>query len=331
MSGSAPPAFATEVIAPQQQRHDPGVPGSRFLQELWTLRGLVLFDHGRRPAFQLPDGTFADPDPLDAAAHHIVFRLEERMVACARIALLSDVGSGTIAPLIGRRRFEKILKGVGTTTAETCEGARWTVVPECRKHGLGRQIILASWAVARWLGVKTAFVLAGTRDGQDHAVPIGRSSGRRSSPVLSAGPSGDARTVSAGSSPVLLFLSTHMVSRRGDHGATLARFDRSSVVRNLSERGDARRAEIFKHVSLAGVSGLSIPDGLLTGQSVQAPARPHHSAASDKRTTCPSKAPVRVPTALSRSWRVGCQYRTSAFHGGRQYRASGPELTKRLA
>jgi hypothetical protein len=44
------------------------------------------------------------------------------------------------------------------------------VVPDCRKLGLGRQIVVASWAVARWLGVRAAFVLAGTRSGQDHAL-----------------------------------------------------------------------------------------------------------------------------------------------------------------
>ena len=170
MSESAAPVFSAELVAPERRRHEQGLPPSPFLQELWAVRGLVLFDHGRRPAFRLTDGTFADPDPLDAAAHHIVFRLEERMVACARIALLSDVASGTIAALIGQRRFEEILNGIGTTTAETCEGARWTVVPDCRKHGLGRKIIIASWTVARWLGVKTALVLAGTRNSQDQAL-----------------------------------------------------------------------------------------------------------------------------------------------------------------
>src|ERR1700730_6100988 len=43
-----------------------------WLKNVSALRGKVLFDNGKRPAFRTPDGGFLDPDPIDVRAFHIL-------------------------------------------------------------------------------------------------------------------------------------------------------------------------------------------------------------------------------------------------------------------
>jgi hypothetical protein len=40
-----------------------------WLEEISELRGRVLYEDGRRPAFRLANGHFADPDSLDLHAY----------------------------------------------------------------------------------------------------------------------------------------------------------------------------------------------------------------------------------------------------------------------
>jgi hypothetical protein len=82
---------------------------------------------------------------------------------------LANVQSCVIGSTIGAKRFHRILRDLGTTRERACEAARWIVVPECRGR-VGARIVAASWAVARWLSVDIAFVLAGTRQKQDLAL-----------------------------------------------------------------------------------------------------------------------------------------------------------------
>jgi hypothetical protein len=67
---------------------------------------------------------------------------------------------------IGEERLASILWDLGVTRERACEASRWVVVPEFRGE-LGPRIVAASWAVARWLSMDVAFVMAGTRQRQD--------------------------------------------------------------------------------------------------------------------------------------------------------------------
>jgi hypothetical protein len=144
-------------------------PLPNWLAELREMRGRVLYDQGRRPCFRMSDGKFDDPDPADLLAHHIVAQSGGHPVGCARIVPSKHLRSGFVSGTIGGQLFEAILEQLGTNPEQVCEASRWAVVPECRGL-LGRQIVVAAWAVARWLSFRTAFVLAFTCQKQDHAL-----------------------------------------------------------------------------------------------------------------------------------------------------------------
>jgi hypothetical protein len=138
------------------------------LTEVRAMRARVMYDEGRRPFFRLDDGSFDDPDPVDLYAYHIVARAWDRPVGYARVVPLATEG-GFVSSTIGADRLNRILRDLGTTRERSCEAARWAVVPGWR-GALGRRLVAAAWAVARWLGVDTAFVLACTVARQDLAL-----------------------------------------------------------------------------------------------------------------------------------------------------------------
>jgi N-acyl-L-homoserine lactone synthetase len=140
-----------------------------WLAEIREMRGRVTYEQGRRPSFRMIDGSFDDPDPIDHQAYHIIARAEGRIVGCARIVLTENSGPSAIVSTVGEHRFDRILRDIGTNPEQTCEASRWIVVPEYRGR-LGSRIVAASWAVARWLSIEIAFVLAGTRQKQDRAL-----------------------------------------------------------------------------------------------------------------------------------------------------------------
>jgi GNAT superfamily N-acetyltransferase len=164
--------FATEVQLPLHSRRAWGVESGSddWVSELQEMRGRVLYDGGRRPKFLKPDGTYADEDLLDAVSFHVIVRAESRMVGCTRVTPLSPGVRGVVESIWGEARFRCILAEIGEPAETTAEASRWMVVPELRGHGLGFHLIAASWAVARWLGVRTVVAAAGSRDSQDRTL-----------------------------------------------------------------------------------------------------------------------------------------------------------------
>jgi hypothetical protein len=165
------PAIDLELrLATRQEDGRGPQAGTRgWLAELREMRGRVCYDHGRRPSFLRPDGTFIDADPADLHAYHVVARSEGRAIGCSRIVPLTNGQPSTVGATVGEERFAQIVSALGTARERTCEASRWVVVPEHR-NGLGPRIVVASWTVARLLGFDIAFVLAGTREGQDRAL-----------------------------------------------------------------------------------------------------------------------------------------------------------------
>jgi hypothetical protein len=146
-----------------------GTPSPAWLAEVREMRARVWYGQGRRPSFQRADGSFDDSDAVDLRAFHLVARCGDQAVGCARVTPLVNIRSGVVSSLIGERRFETILRERGTDRERVCEASRWAVLPEFRGD-LGPRLVAATWAVARWLSMDVAFVMAGTRQKQDLAL-----------------------------------------------------------------------------------------------------------------------------------------------------------------
>jgi hypothetical protein len=149
-----------------------------WLHDVASLRGKVLYENGRRPAFRRADGHFLDVDPIDAHAHHILTYHGTRLVGCVRVYRLSPYGPPSVAErVLGESKFSKMLQKLDAQRDEIVEIGRWIVDPDYRTTNfhlnISLQLAAASGAVARAMGRSTphqrGFVIcaAGTEDRQD--------------------------------------------------------------------------------------------------------------------------------------------------------------------
>jgi hypothetical protein len=58
----------------------------KWVDEVSSLRGAALFDNGRRPHFQAKAGSYADFDPIDLYAWHVLAYAGESLVGCVRVS-----------------------------------------------------------------------------------------------------------------------------------------------------------------------------------------------------------------------------------------------------
>lgn len=161
-------APATELLV-RRHASSKDTPIENWLTELREMRGRIAYELGRRPWFRKDDDSFEDADTLDLFAYHIIARSGGQAVGCARVILFREVDSSTVSSIVGEKRFECLLRDLGTTREQACECSRWIVAPGHRGE-LGRRIVAATWAVCRQLSAQVAFVLAGTHQKQDLAL-----------------------------------------------------------------------------------------------------------------------------------------------------------------
>ncbi len=146
-----------------------------WLNEVRSLRGLVLFNDGRRPRFRSDNGHFRDPDPIDLHSHHILAYDGLRLVGCVRVYPLMASGPACVTEeVLGAKAFSDMLEKLGVKRTETVEIGRWIVHPEYRTSGRpGMQLAAASAVLAVDLGsgsnARAGLVVccAGTGDQQD--------------------------------------------------------------------------------------------------------------------------------------------------------------------
>jgi hypothetical protein len=74
-----------------------------------------------------------------------------------------------VASVIGVNQFTEIIRKMGVARQRVTEASRWTALPEYRGR-IGRRLVAASWALARWTAAEISFVVAGTHDRQDIAL-----------------------------------------------------------------------------------------------------------------------------------------------------------------
>src|SRR5687768_4251383 len=104
--------------------HKPDASLPSRLDEISELRGRVLYDNGRRPDFRLPSGHFADPDPLDPHAYHIIARNDGNPVGCVRNVPVTEGVTCITERLLGERRFAEMLSAFGVKREAAVECSR---------------------------------------------------------------------------------------------------------------------------------------------------------------------------------------------------------------
>ncbi|MFB7717940.1 hypothetical protein [Nocardia sp. NPDC056100] len=139
-----------------------------WLVELREFRARIAWNSGRRPDFRQTDGTFADPDPHDLRAYHLMVRTDAgELIACCRYAPLEALPCSRIRELdpVGA---DRIAGELGCLDAEMLEGGRLLVAMQWRHYGLATELLLAGTALARLLDRRAIWGTAGVRDGQEH-------------------------------------------------------------------------------------------------------------------------------------------------------------------
>ena len=150
--------------------HEPTAAPLLRLDEISELRGHVLYENGRRPAFRLPTGRFADPDPLDPHAYHIVARKDGKSIGCVRNVPVIDGVTCLTERLLGETRFAEMIAAFGLERKGAVETSRWMVDPNFRSLRIGVLLAAGAVASARACGFELLFCSVGTRDRQDRVL-----------------------------------------------------------------------------------------------------------------------------------------------------------------
>jgi hypothetical protein len=80
-----------------------------WLAELSEMRGRLLYAEGRRPAFRLSNGKFADDDGLDRYAYHLLAHAPSGLVGCGRLVSLAAVAKCATETLVGSQPLDNAL------------------------------------------------------------------------------------------------------------------------------------------------------------------------------------------------------------------------------
>jgi Acetyltransferase (GNAT) domain len=155
-----------------------GESSPQWLDEVRSLRGAALFDHGRRPKFKTDDGCYADSDPIDLYAWHVLAYAGDSLVGCVRVYPLAGNGVPCLTEtLLGENQFLETLRTLGSHRDKTIEIGRWVVDPALRAQnglapGIGVQLAASAGALALALVNQSeavnaiAIFSAGSRDNQ---------------------------------------------------------------------------------------------------------------------------------------------------------------------
>ena len=151
----------------------------KWIDEVRSLRGAALFDNGRRPHFRTSDGRYADSDPTDLHAWHVLAYAGDSLVGCVRVYPLAGGGGPPCLTerLLGEEQFSEMLRRLGKQRDNAIEIGRWVVDPALRTQGslapgIGAQLAAGAGALAFALVNRSedvngvAIFSAGSRDKQ---------------------------------------------------------------------------------------------------------------------------------------------------------------------
>ena len=107
-----------------------------WIDAVRSLRGAAFFDNGRRPHFKTSEGSYADSDPIDLHAWHLLAYAGDHLVGCVRVYPLAEGGPSCLTEmLLGEEQFSQILRDMGRHRHNTIEIGRWVVDPALRSAG----------------------------------------------------------------------------------------------------------------------------------------------------------------------------------------------------
>jgi hypothetical protein len=167
------PALIWRVHGPQMSSGTGKLRSQRvpsWLNEIWALRGYVLYNHGERPQFKVAENLYTDPDPADFGAYHLLAYSNRKLVGCVRLLQLGKGFTGVTESFLGKGALEQLLLNLGTERAKTIEGGRWMAHPDYRQSRLGVFLACAAGAMARHLGYHVLFCPVGTKDKQNRVL-----------------------------------------------------------------------------------------------------------------------------------------------------------------
>jgi hypothetical protein len=130
----------------------PAVPGDEsvrppsWMQEVRELRGFVLFENGRRPAFKSDEGHLSDDDPVDLYSHHILAYRGATLVGCLRVYHLVNGLRSLTEVVLGEEAFASMLRALAAERGDAVELGRWIVHPDHRAAGHPAPRLAASGA-----------------------------------------------------------------------------------------------------------------------------------------------------------------------------------------
>jgi hypothetical protein len=149
-----------------------------WVDEVRSLRAAALFDNGRRPHFRTDDGYYADSDPIDLHAWHLLAYAGNNLAGCVRVYPLAGGGPACLTEtLLGEEQFTQMLHRMEKRRDNIIEIGRWVVdptfrIPRSLAPGIGVQLAAGAGALAFALANQSedvngvAIFSAGSRDKQ---------------------------------------------------------------------------------------------------------------------------------------------------------------------
>ncbi len=151
-------AYSWELICPHTS-------SPNLLGEISEFRGRTLYANGRRPRFAR-NGGFADDDPIDLHSFHVTVRSDGYLIGCVRVTPIGELSQSFVGRLAETLPVKAALQALRVEASECAEAGRWIVAPSARGACLGRNLLVSTWVVGRWLNKRCLFGAIGVRDGQ---------------------------------------------------------------------------------------------------------------------------------------------------------------------
>jgi hypothetical protein len=135
-----------------------------WLNELREMRARSYHAEGC-PGFRLPNGIYADPDPLDSLTHHLAILKDVEAVGGIRLACLGEVWPCLSEKILGEdhEKLQKSLEQLNISRENVGELSRWAIAEAYQNDRWGMSLVGGIIALARVKGHRAVIGSASTR------------------------------------------------------------------------------------------------------------------------------------------------------------------------